>query len=135
MLIEKTEEGFQPLECPFCATEGIKFGATICRGCQADIRYENIEKSTNLQNWLIPIAVAAVSGVVAAGLYERFSSSGVNTFASFAIFFVVAVGAFVAVRKVTSSRGQNADWLAQPTKVVFSRSGKSQGAIFVPIDL
>ena len=35
--MEKNEKEF--LVCPFCGQEDIKCGASVCRGCQAEIHY------------------------------------------------------------------------------------------------
>ena len=35
--MEKNEKEF--LVCPFCGQEDIKYGASVCRGCQAEIHY------------------------------------------------------------------------------------------------
>lgn len=35
--MENNEKEF--LVCPFCGQEDIKYGASVCRGCQAEIHY------------------------------------------------------------------------------------------------
>ncbi|WP_281530523.1 hypothetical protein [Campylobacter hominis] len=35
--MENNEEEF--LVCPFCGQDDIKYGASVCRGCQAEIHY------------------------------------------------------------------------------------------------
>jgi len=122
-----------PFECPFCGTGGIKFEAVVCKGCQADIKYTDVERSKDNQTGLIALAAATVSGGALAWLADVLLDNAALAGAAFLLCFAMT---FIGVIKLMQEQEVGEDWSSQPTIVQFSRGGKTLilTGVSMPVD-
>ena len=123
-----------PFECPFCGTEGIKFGMTVCRGCQAKIEYTDIEQHSARSNTAIVFLALILSFVVGfkvAGAIFNFPLLALGIGA------LCGWGAMRGTEKILNRATELEDWSAKPVIVRFSRGGQSMvlTGMSVPLDL